>query len=267
MSTMARMMETLSTKHVFKSPLCTAKGLGSPAVVPVLRVRSRRSRGKVQCMKQDLEGTTMTPAPKSCERTQYNDSWLERKSIHFLTKRMERMTGKTTELEGYDGFVDITKKMVHGHNASSQQATVHQILSTVLPSWLLSSIRRMPKTKWMTESYALFTVIFFKWLVGESEIREQEVNGEVMKSTVYIKKCRYLESSQCVGLCVNLCKFPTQDFIGEQFGMPLTMKPNFEDMSCEMMYGVQPPRKEEDDAYRQPCYSMCKTAKEKPKCS
>lgn len=25
-------------------------------------------------------------------------------------------------------------------------------------------------------------------------------------STVHIKKCRYLEASGCVGLCVNLCK-------------------------------------------------------------
>ncbi|KAL2623442.1 hypothetical protein R1flu_003647 [Riccia fluitans] len=263
MSTMARIMQTVSSTSFLRSPLYTAKGLGSQRAFRVLPIRRRRTRGKVQFVMQDVEPTH---APQINERTQYNDSWLEKKSIQFLTKRMERMTGKTTEFEGYDGFVDITKKMVHGHHASSQQARVHQLLHTVLPGWLLFQIRLIPRTKWVQETYAFFTVFFFKWLVGESEIREREVNGELMKSTVYIKKCRYLESSQCVGLCVNLCKFPTQNFIGEQLGMPLTMNPNFEDMSCEMIYGLQPPPMEEDDAYKQPCYSMCITAKEKAKC-
>ena len=48
-------------------------------------------------------------------------------------------------------------------------------------------------------------------LVGDMELQEQEVQlpdgtSRVQKSTVYIKKCRYLESSGCVGMCVNMCK-------------------------------------------------------------
>lgn len=43
------------------------------------------------------------------------------------------------------------------------------------------------------------------------ELQEHEVllpdgTTRVQKSTVYIKKCRYLESSGCVGMCVNMCK-------------------------------------------------------------
>ena len=42
--------------------------------------------------------------------------------------------------------------------------------------------------------------------------------------------------------------------------MPLTMKPNFEDYSCEMVFGEAPPPKEQDEAYRQTCLSSCPAA-------
>jgi hypothetical protein len=30
---------------------------------------------------------------------------------------------------------------------------------------------------------------------------------------------------------------PTEEFFGESFGLSLTMNPNFEDLSCEMVFG------------------------------
>ncbi|KAB5573395.1 hypothetical protein DKX38_000589 [Salix brachista] len=88
---------------------------------------------------------------------------------------------------------------------------------------------------------------------GDALVVEVEVNGEKQKSGVHIKKCRYLENSGCVGMCVNMCKIPTQDFFTNEFGLPLTMIPNFEDMSCEMVYGQVPPPFEEDPVAKQPC--------------
>lgn len=48
-------------------------------------------------------------------------------------------------------------------------------------------------------------------LVGEMELERREVelaDGTLREqtSTVHIKKCRYLEQSGCVGMCVNMCK-------------------------------------------------------------
>ncbi|KAL0296416.1 UNVERIFIED_CONTAM: Beta-carotene isomerase D27, chloroplastic [Sesamum radiatum] len=117
-----------------------------------------------------------------------------------------------------------------------------------------------PPTKWAAEFNAALTVPFFHWLVGPSEVVEVEVNGVKQKSGVLIKKCRYLENSGCVGMCVNMCKIPTQDFFTNEFGLPLTMTPNFEDMSCEMVYGQVPPKFEDDPASIQPCLSdFCKS--------
>jgi Beta-carotene isomerase D27-like, C-terminal len=75
-------------------------------------------------------------------------------------------------------------------------------------------------------------------------------------SGVQIEKCRYLEQSGCVGMCINMCKLPTQKFFAEDFGIPLTMIPNFEDLSCEMIFGQVAPPLETEDAYQQPCLTQ-----------
>ena len=65
--------------------------------------------------------------------------------------------------------------------------------------------------KWSAELNAWLTTKGFMWLVGECELEEAEVvtpkgNVEAWKSVVKIKKCRYLESCGCTGMCVNMCK-------------------------------------------------------------
>lgn len=50
-------------------------------------------------------------------------------------------------------------------------------------------------------------------------------------SGVKIEKCRYLVESGCKSACIHLCKTPTQEFFNKELGMPLYMKPNFNDQS------------------------------------
>ncbi|KAH8964382.1 hypothetical protein BDL97_04G064400 [Sphagnum fallax] len=92
------------------------------------------------------------------------------------------------------------------------------------------------------------------------KVVEVTIQDKKLRSGVHIQKCRYLETSGCTGLCVNLCKLPTQYFFTEELGMPLTMEPNFEDLSCEMIFGQIPPRPEDDPALRQGCFSKCPTS-------
>uniref|UniRef100_A0A7I4DYF2 Beta-carotene isomerase D27-like C-terminal domain-containing protein n=1 Tax=Physcomitrium patens TaxID=3218 RepID=A0A7I4DYF2_PHYPA len=86
-----------------------------------------------------------------------------------------------------------------------------------------------------------------------TQVVEVSVNDKPMKSGVQIQKCRYLETSGCTGLCVNSCKMPTQYFFTKELGMPLTMEPNFEDMSCLMIFGQTPPAFEDDLVFKQKC--------------
>ena len=62
-----------------------------------------------------------------------------------------------------------------------------------------------------------------------------------------------------------MCKIPTQAFFTDEFGLPLTMNPNFEDLSCEMIFGQAPPPLEQDPAYSQPCFvPACSLAQRGP---
>jgi len=66
-----------------------------------------------------------------------------------------------------------------------------------------------------------------EWLVGPTSTEQMSWQGGKQVTVVNVKKCRYLEASGCAGVCVNMCKLPTQDVIATEFGVPLYMQPNF----------------------------------------
>ena len=80
---------------------------------------------------------------------------------------------------------------------------------------------------------------------------------------VVVTRCRYLEQSGCRSECAHVCKMPTQAFFAQTLGLPLTMRPNFEDKSCELIFGAPPPPPEEDEALRGPCLVGCVRAGER----
>lgn len=208
------------------------------------------------------------PAPMG-EKTKYNDNLFDNAFMWLFARKMQQFTGKSSQLEGYEGFVDTSRKVMQGRSAEEQREAVGMVLKSMLPPNAPATFRKLfPPTKFSAEINAAITVPFFQWLVGPAELKEVEVNGVKQLSGVQIKKCRYLENSGCVGMCVNMCKLPTQDFFTNQFGLPLTMTPNFEDMSCEMIFGQSPSLLEEDPALQQPCYAvLCTTAlSDVPKC-
>ncbi|GFP89297.1 beta-carotene isomerase d27 chloroplastic [Phtheirospermum japonicum] len=214
------------------------------------------------------------PAPMG-QKTKYNDGLFERAFMTLFARKMEKFARDTSvgdekkkKKKGwldydYDSFVDVSKGVMLGRSRLEQQKVVREVLLSMLPPGAPAQFRKLfPPTRWAAEFNAALTVPFFHWLVGPSEVIEVEVNGVKQKSGVLIKKCRYLENSGCVGMCVNMCKIPTQDFFTNEFGLPLTMTPNFEDMSCEMAYGQVPPQFEDDPASKQPCLvDFCSVAK------
>ncbi|XP_030500161.2 beta-carotene isomerase D27, chloroplastic [Cannabis sativa] len=211
------------------------------------------------------------PAPFG-EKTKYKDGLFEKGFMSLFARKMGKFAAKEKKTEresskgfwdyDYDSFVDVSKRVMQGRSRLQQQEVVREVLLSMLPPGAPAQFRKLfPPTKWAAEFNAALTVPFFHWLVGPSEVIEIEVNGVKQKSGVLIKKCRYLENSGCVGMCVNMCKIPTQDFFTNEFGLPLTMTPNFEDMSCEMAYGKVPPPFEEDPVSKQPCFSeICSMA-------
>lgn len=200
-------------------------------------------------------------------RDEYNDNFIDRMFIWLFSRKMSEALGKGTKIGGYEGFVELSKQIMQGRNAQEQQILVAKVLQSLVPAPALWAIRTFfSPTRLVCVLNAWFAAQMFEWLVGPCEVIEAEINLEdgtlrSQPSAVHIKKCRYLVDSGCVGMCVNMCKVPTQVFFTEKFGIPLTMTPNFEDLSCKMIFGQMPTDPELDEAFTQPCLAhQCPTA-------
>ncbi|XP_068650666.1 beta-carotene isomerase D27, chloroplastic-like [Aristolochia californica] len=210
---------------------------------------------------QRVQAVMSKPKEKAeLQATVYDDGWFSRTAIRHLSQSVQATTGISSSKEGYESFLEVTSLMWRNIKTTDQQhELVLKALQKAFPNYILSLIRRLlPPSKATREFFAIFTTLFFYWLVGPSEVKALEVDGKTERSLVHIKKCRFLVGSNCVGMCTNLCKIPSQKFLKDSFGIPVTMVPNFEDMSCEMKFGVEPPAAEDDPAMKQPCYSFCK---------
>lgn len=210
----------------------------------------------------------MQPKPLPTVDKEYNDNVVDRLFIWLFSRKMSQALGAGTEVSGYGGFVDLSKQIVQGRNAQQQQVIVAQVLQSLVPAPVLWAIRTFfAPTRLVCVLNAWFAAKMFEWLVGPCEVVEVKIDladGTVRSqpSGVQIEKCRYLADSGCVGMCVNMCKVPTQVFFTEKFGIPLTMTPNFEDLSCEMIFGQIAPTPATDPAYNQPCLDgQCPTAR------
>ncbi|PLS68980.1 MAG: DUF4033 domain-containing protein [Cyanobacteria bacterium M5B4] len=194
--------------------------------------------------------------------TIYNDNWLDRSFIYLFSSKIAKALGIKKVPRGYEGFVSLSRAVMQGRNSSEQRAVIAIVLQSIIPNFVLVIIRNLfTPNQTVCELNAWFASLLFEWLVGSLSVKEVEVNGKRQKSGVQIKKCRYLEQSGCAAMCINLCKVPTQDFFTQQFGIPLTMTPNFEDFSCEMVFGQVPLPPDRDPAFGQGCLSLtCSTA-------
>ena len=159
----------------------------------------------------------------------YQDNLFDRLFIALFRRKMAKALGQRSALKGYAGFVDLSKKMMEGRSAQEQQAIVAIVLQSLVPGPVLALIRTLfNPTPLVCELNAWFATVLFEWLVGPCTVKPVEIvtaDGQTrtQNSGVHIQKCRYLEESRCVGLCVNLCKMPTQRFFTEGFGIPLTI--------------------------------------------
>ncbi|OEL19947.1 Beta-carotene isomerase D27, chloroplastic [Dichanthelium oligosanthes] len=169
--------------------------------------------------------------------TVYRDNWFDMLAIGYLSRNLQEASGMKNGKDGYEGLIEAALAIAGLFRVDQQWETIKVM---------------MPPSKFSREYFAAFTTIFFPWLVGPCEVKESEVDGKKEKNVVYIPKCRFLESTNCVGMCTNLCKIPCQNFIQKSLGTAVYMSPNFEDMSCEMIFGQQPP--EDDPALKQPCF-------------
>ncbi|MCL7041196.1 hypothetical protein MKW94_017214 [Papaver nudicaule] len=108
---------------------------------------------------------------------------------------------------------------------------------------------------------ARVTALSCQWLMGRCTVNSVDLpDGTSLNSGVLVERCKYLEESKCLGICINTCKLPTQTFIKDYMGVPLMMEPNFTDYSCQFKFGVLPPMPSEDKTLTEPCLEICLNA-------
>lgn len=210
----------------------------------------------------ELSHAMQTAQPSQTHLT-HKDNLLDRLFIWLFSRKMANAIDTDIPSSGYSGFVELSEQIMQGRNGQQQQAVVARVLQSLVPAPVLWLIRTLfSPTKLVCVLNAWFAAQMFEWLVGPCEVASAEVSdGEggvrSQASAVQIQECRYLKESQCVGMCVNMCKLPTQTFFTEKFGIPLSMTPNFEDLSCTMIFGQPPLAPELDEAFSESCLEEC----------
>jgi len=180
---------------------------------------------------------------------QSNPQWICEKSSQFmsfgafgwLVGDTERFEINRSELDTFkkQSLTNITDNILlttdNMGDVYGSQSTVYSFVDPITPSNLPSNSFHMNNTDGLS--------------IDESSTS--------WKSGVKLIECRYLAQSGCKALCLHLCKAPTQQFFLQELGVPLYMKPDFKTNSCEMMFGVMPPKEDVDPAFQESCFTSC----------
>ncbi|XP_039128585.1 beta-carotene isomerase D27, chloroplastic isoform X3 [Dioscorea cayenensis subsp. rotundata] len=137
-----------------------------------------------------------------------------------------------------------------------------RVLISLFPPFLLPLFKMLitpiQDGKIASMMLARATAISCQWLMGTCSVNSVDLpDGSSCSSGVFVERCKYLEESKCLGVCINTCKLPTQTFFKDCMGVPLLMEPNFADYSCQFKFGVTPPAQDTDKALQEPCLDIC----------
>jgi hypothetical protein len=168
-------------------------------------------------------------------------------------------------LNDFMGIIDLTSRMNAQHsNRKTVQTYAQEVLVSLFPTFILDrypSWFAKPFPEFSAKMCAWATVVGGTWLMGECEVNDipemDDENGGGKGMGVLVKRCRFLEESQCASICVNSCKIPTQNFFYENMGLPLTMTPDYNTGECQFAFGKLPTAEEERAAKDTPCLMRC----------
>ncbi|WVY98804.1 hypothetical protein V8G54_030955 [Vigna mungo] len=161
----------------------------------------------------------------------YKDSFFDNIAINHISKCLQEATGLRNSKSGYESLVEAATMASQNFSPIQQRQLITQALHRAFPKpfFLLSFPSHMvgvfhcdtshlhlldlmelnknsvhsttkdrtqikkvlPPSKFTRTLFAIFTTLFFAWLVGPSEVRESDMDeGRREKNVVHIKKCR-----------------------------------------------------------------------------
>lgn len=99
--------------------------------------------------------------------------------------------------------------------------------------------------------------LVFGFLVGPARVN---LRSDGNYGGLVVNKCKFLQESNCKGMCLHSCKLPAQQLFDE-LGVPLRVIPNFDSQECQWSFGEVAPPVESDDTWPQGCLQGCTTRK------
>ncbi|KAM3406899.1 hypothetical protein ACQJBY_000757 [Aegilops geniculata] len=221
---------TTSCLHRHLLPALPSRPPRAPSFsAPSVQGPSRRPASRLYCSSPPVE------APPSGKGGEYRPSFADDFLLTFFRAKMVEEVGWDSQKPGYDGLIEVANRlMIKGKSASETEQSAVRVLQALFPPLLL---------------------VLFKALLAPI------ANGQLASMMVFVEKCKYLEESKCLGICINTCKLPTQTFFKDHMGVDLYMEPNFEDYSCQFNFGVPPPPLDTDKALKEPCLDICTNAR------
>lgn len=209
------------------------------------------------------------------EGKKFNDSLLDKLLLKIFRGLVEKNTnGISSPKSGIDGLLEQGRNFMLQPNQTPEAQhkmvsdTLGGLMTPVLPPFyriFMSGI--VPKigvesldnkqfgpwfyAPWLT---TMVTPTFFGFLVGPSRPNRRK-DGE--RGGLVVEKCKFLQESNCKGLCLHQCKLPAQQFFKEELGLDLTVSPNFATQECQWSFGEKPLPPNEDPSFPTGCIVGC----------
>ncbi|KAJ4727821.1 beta-carotene isomerase D27, chloroplastic [Melia azedarach] len=229
----------------------------------ITKTQLQNPRFRVSCSSVQSE---RLKSESATTRTEYKPGVLDDFFLNSFRNKLVQEVGLDSEKPGYDGLIELANRlMMKGKNNSDTSDASVRILASLFPPLVLKLykilISPIAGGKIAAMMVARVTALTCQWLMGPCTVNSMDLpDGNSCQSGVFVERCKYLEESKCVGVCINTCKLPTQTFFKDYMGVPLLMEPNFSDYSCQFKFGILPPEPEEDAALKEPCLEICPTS-------
>eukprot|EP00933_Yihiella_yeosuensis_P005490 TRINITY_DN110009_c0_g1_i1.p1 TRINITY_DN110009_c0_g1~~TRINITY_DN110009_c0_g1_i1.p1 ORF type:complete len:366 (+),score=47.08 TRINITY_DN110009_c0_g1_i1:27-1100(+) len=269
----------LQLQHKSRSRLLFVLGFIG-AIRSSLQRRSQRQSRSSSVKVRRRQAAQTKSEDKGCNEPEVFDL-VDRILADAVLNSMDDIAGSRMETRGFDGFVAhaVAKRNLC---ASDRQNYGVEVLKGAIPGpialaskTLFTSIRQSPWPEALLPiARALLSLVgpnVGRWLVGHSRILNLKEEDEVLRRPTFslppaggdessgapillIEKCKFLEAvGGCKGLCMNMCKAATEQYLAEEMALPVYMDPNLEDYSCRMVFmrSALPPQN--DPAYAQCC--------------
>ncbi|XP_073156561.1 beta-carotene isomerase D27, chloroplastic isoform X2 [Henckelia pumila] len=218
-------------------PHCPIPSLRSP--------KNSSSSPRISCFSiqsKSFTETTQIEAGVTNSKKEYKPGVFDDVFLNVFRSKMAQEIGWDSEKPGYDGLIDVAHRIMAGRSNTEATEAAVRILVSLFPPLLLELYKLLISPiaggKVAALMVARVTAISCQWLMGPCAVNSVDLpDKSSWSSGVFVEKCKYLEESKCVGVCINTCKLPTQ-----------------------FNFGVLPPPPEEDSTLKQPCLEVCPTA-------